>query len=79
MWPNPQFPADLVMFTEEICNGKLHFLCSESKVTDEDSAWKYTSKLLCKLKKEKKFTDKEYFEIYPSDPILPRLYGTVKG
>ena len=29
MWPNPQFPADLVTFTEEILNGKLHFLCSE--------------------------------------------------
>ena len=25
MWPNPQFPADLVTFTEEILNGKLHF------------------------------------------------------
>ena len=28
MWPNPQFPADLVTFTKEIFNGKLHFLCS---------------------------------------------------
>ena len=28
MWPNPPFPADLVTFTEEILNGKLHFLCS---------------------------------------------------
>ena len=28
MWPNRQFPADLVTFTEEILNGKLHFLCS---------------------------------------------------
>ena len=28
MQPNPQFPADLVTFTEEILNGKLHFLCS---------------------------------------------------
>ena len=28
MWPNPQFPANLVTFTEEILNGKLHFLCS---------------------------------------------------
>ena len=28
MWPNLQFPADLVTFTVEICNGKLHFLCS---------------------------------------------------
>ena len=28
MWANPQFPADLVTFTEEILNGKLHFSCS---------------------------------------------------
>ena len=28
MWPNPHFPADLVTFTEEIRNRKLHFLCS---------------------------------------------------
>ena len=25
---DPQIPADLVKFTEEILNGKLHFLCS---------------------------------------------------
>ena len=29
MWPNPQFPANLVTFTEEIFNEKLYFLCSE--------------------------------------------------
>ena len=28
MWPNPQEPADLVTFTDEILNGKLRFLCS---------------------------------------------------
>ena len=28
MWPNPQETADLVTFTEEIFNGKLHFLYS---------------------------------------------------
>ena len=28
MLPNPQETADLVTFTEEILNGKLHFLCS---------------------------------------------------
>ena len=28
MWPNLQFPGDLVTFTKEILNGKLHFLCS---------------------------------------------------
>ena len=28
MWPNLQFPVDLVTVTEEIFNGKRHFLCS---------------------------------------------------
>ena len=28
MWPNPQKTSDLVTFTEEILNRKLHFLCS---------------------------------------------------
>ena len=30
MCPNPQFLADLVTLTEEILNGKLHFLSNES-------------------------------------------------
>ena len=29
MWPIPRIPVDLVTFTEEILNGKLHFLCSD--------------------------------------------------
>ena len=29
MRPNPQFPADLLTFTEEILNTKLYFLCGE--------------------------------------------------
>ena len=29
MWPNPQFPADLVTFTQEILHGKLHFFAVE--------------------------------------------------
>ena len=33
MWPNPQYPVDLVTFTEEFLNGKLHFLCSDSYTT----------------------------------------------
>ena len=27
MLPNSQFPADLITYTEEILNGKFHFLC----------------------------------------------------
>ena len=30
MWPNPQETADLFIFSEEILNGKLYFVCSES-------------------------------------------------
>ena len=60
---------------------KIEEQIGKAKVIDEDPTQEYTSKIqkhLCKLRKEKKFTDKEYFEIYPSDPIPPRLYGTVK-
>ena len=32
MWTNPQETADLIKFTEEILNGKLHFLCSVQRV-----------------------------------------------
>ena len=28
MWPNSKTAADLVTFTEEVCNGNLHFSCS---------------------------------------------------
>ena len=34
MRPDPQFPADLVSFTEEILNGKLHFLCSANRLNN---------------------------------------------
>ena len=44
MWPNPQFPADLVTFTEEIFNEKYYFLCSEHtrkpKFSDDFSGYK---------------------------------------
>ena len=32
MWPNPQLRADLVTFTEEICNGKL--FCVQWMIND---------------------------------------------
>ena len=34
MWPNPQETVDLVTFTEEILNGKLHLemLCTFSQI-----------------------------------------------
>ena len=34
---------------------------------------------LCSLNKKKRFTKREYERIYPSDPIVPRMYGTIKA
>ena len=39
MWPNPQETADCVTFTEEILNGKLHFLCS----VERDGNYSFTN------------------------------------
>ena len=33
MWPNPQFPEELVTFTEEILNGKPHFCAVKREKT----------------------------------------------
>ena len=38
MLPNPQIPSDLVTFTKEILNGKLHFLSSVTCLTTNE-AW----------------------------------------
>ena len=37
MWPNPQLPPDLVTFTEELLNGKLHFLCNVFEVSNNNA------------------------------------------
>ena len=70
-----------VVLSEGDAIRKIEEQLGKAKVIDEDPTQKYTSKIqkhLCKLRKEKKFTDKEYFEIHPSYPISTRLYGTVK-
>ena len=45
MWPNLQFPVDLVTFTEEILNGKLHFLCSFNQVIIVDAIKLFSTKI----------------------------------
>ena len=55
---------------------KIEEQLGKAKIINEDPSQKYTNKIqkhLRKLKRVKKFTDKEYFEIYPSDPIPLRL------
>ena len=34
---------------------------------------------LRRLKQENKFTDTEYKQLYPSDPVPPRMYGVIKA
>ena len=41
MRPNPQFPAYLITFPEEILNGKLLFLCSDRIVISQTRLWKH--------------------------------------
>ena len=46
MRPNPQFPADLVTFTEEILNKNLQFLCSVHDIGKPHSCKHYFSSRL---------------------------------
>ena len=47
MWPNAQFSPDLVTFTEEMLNGKFHFLCS---VNPGERTWNQKQIILQKRK-----------------------------
>ena len=50
------------------------------KIAENDVALKFANKIqkmLCRLRKQKKIIDKKYFQIYPLDPMPPRLYGTI--
>ena len=57
MWPNPQETADLVTFTEEILNRKLHFLCNDNN-NYLISIWPLNaaSHVLLSVKSQKKFS-----------------------
>ena len=50
MWPNPQFCVDLVTFTEEIINEKLHFLCIVPIAVTNISIMKVSEENCYKLK-----------------------------
>ena len=76
MWPNPQFPADLVTFTKEILNGKLHFFCSEKSFTERiQIVW---MKWLVNTKTYLHFLNYRKFWAYPF-PILQSSSGKVLG
>ena len=53
MWLNPQFPVDLVIFTEKILNGKLHFLCSAANLRNTRKSREICSKLTIKTPEQR--------------------------
>ena len=74
--------SGFVGLSEKNAMQKIEEQLGKAKIAENDPTLKFTNKIqkiLCRLRKEKKFTDKEYFQIYPSDPIPPQLYGTIKA
>ena len=59
MWPNPQFPTDLVTFTEEILNGKPHFFCTVSHTR----TWMKLSRFKRLSKDETTSTGETFFDM----------------
>ena len=58
--------SGFVVLSERDAIKKIEEQLGKANIIDEDPTQKYTSKIrkhLCKLRKEKKFTDQEYFEI----------------
>ena len=61
---------------------KLEEQIGECEIVDKDptpSIAEKFKKTLCNLRKEGKFDKKTYFQMYPSDPIAPRMYGMIKA
>ena len=70
MWLNPQFPADLVTFTEKILQGKLHFLYIRRRLR---ICWLLLKKLLTKNFFLKKFSHKPILQT-PFVIFKPLIY-----
>ena len=69
MWPNPQFPADLVTFTEENLNGKLKFFCSVTGFSSHEIYIANSMKSLSNLH----FFNDEIFALKKDIKILARI------
>ena len=63
MWPNPQFPAHLVKFTEEILNGENFIFCADGKTLVTLSMIPYSNRIPLK-------SDITRFKTGASDLIL---------
>ena len=61
---------------------KIREQIGQTKIVETDPTAMFAVKIrsfLLKLKKRGRFSKREYENLYPSDPIPPRMYGTVKA
>ena len=74
--------SGLVRIRNEDAITKIREQIGDTEIIDEDPTEAFARdirKTLSALNKGGRFTKKEYETIYPSDPIPPRMYGTVKA
>ena len=74
--------AGLVRIPKPEAIRKIEEQIGSTEIIDKDPTPSLTRKFqttLRQLKQEGKFTDAEYKQLYPSDPIPPRMYGVVKA
>ena len=74
--------SGFVVISEKNAMQKIEEQLGKAKIEENDPTLKFTNKIqkiLCRLRKEKKFADRQYFQLYLSDPIPPRLYGIIKA
>ena len=72
----------MVRITKSDAIEKINEQIGNTEIIDKDPTPTLASKFentLRKLKQEDKFTDTEYKQLYPSDPVPPRMYGVVKA
>ena len=72
----------LVRINTDDAISKVREQISNSKIIKDDptpAIARKVRKTLSELKKLRRFTTNEYEELYPSDPLPPRMYGTVKA
>ena len=74
--------SGLVRIRKQDAIDKIREQIGNTNIITDDPTKKFATdirKLLSTLNKKGKFTKKEYECLYPSDPIPPRMYGTIKA
>ena len=74
--------SGMVRIRNEDAMEKIQEQLGNTKIVEEDPTSKFATDIRNTLKvmnKKGRFTKKEYESIYPSDPVPPRMYGTVKA